>query len=355
MSLTSKDRLFELDTIRALACLSIVMLHSIKQSLGYNTYGDNLFDFIFLTIATLLAAGTPLFVFLNAFLLAYKYDTIPLDFYKKRFKLLLIPFICMALFYAIYPNISDIKNIPSAFLKNLVGDYHGWFILVILQFYFLYHFFIKFLYNMSAKVILICSAIITASYLSIFNFIDPPTLIPYSEYIWNKGYWILFPGWLLYFSLAFCIGSTYDKTLKKIKASGFLIFILLAISTAIVIFNNAFELFNNGSKRIDMVFFSSALIVTALYFFGRMKKVSSFLQLISRYSFSIYLIHMFFLDLFYIFIDRTGVTLGYFDIIWTFVLSVSFSMIIAFVINKPRFGKYVVGNVNRLRKVQQAH
>ncbi|MGG4438645.1 acyltransferase family protein [Priestia megaterium] len=332
----------EIIIIRAIACLSIVMLHSITFSVNYAEVGIPL-----LTIATILSFGTPTFVFISALILSYSYSNeLPRNFYWKRIKFIFFPFAFMALFYACVQNYHSPANIMKDTFSNLAGGYHGWFVLVIFQFYILHQLFTKFLLKFQSSIIIFISLIITISYLSIFNFVDRPSEQPFIQYLWKTGYWLPFLGWLFYFTLAFYCGRNYKAFIFYIKRCRKYIYVALPITICLLAYTNVSQPFI-GSKRVDVVPFTIIFILFLYLMFYKVKKPLLIFKLISEYSFGIYLTHMFYLRLLNSAIDESELNLGYSKIFILFIGTILFSLMTINIINKFKFGKYLVGRINR--------
>src|SRR5690625_7952470 len=122
-----------------------------------NSHYDSLVDSIYV----LFTFGTPTFIFISMLLISYSYPNgLPKGFLWRRFQLILLPFIFMAIFYSADMNIfnqllagnmtevfssATWSTILSNVIGNLMGGYHGYFILIIFQFYILAYFLYKFL------------------------------------------------------------------------------------------------------------------------------------------------------------------------------------------------------------------
>ncbi|MFP7412658.1 acyltransferase family protein [Priestia filamentosa] len=344
----NRKNLNEITIIRAIACLSVVLLHSIKFEVGFTYTGEGEIDFLLLTIAGLLAFGTPVFVFISELLLAYSYpEKLPKGFYKKRIKLILIPFLSMGIFYAILYNIGNLSEIPMAAFRNmLIGDYHGWFVLVIFQFYLLHHLLIKFNPNLPAKFFILIALFINLLYLGFFNFIKPSVDSGIIAYIWGSGYVKPLLGWLFYFAIAYYFGKNYELVIGYLEKFRKWLYIALFLSLAVVIYNDLYFDFGFGSKRVDMIFFTISLVLILVLKFYKVKKVPSILVTISQYSFGIYLVHYFYLEVIKKAIKVSGVSLGNINIPIYFIGSLIGSIITIYIINKIKFGKYIVGRIN---------
>ncbi|GAE25115.1 hypothetical protein JCM9140_1088 [Halalkalibacter wakoensis JCM 9140] len=139
-----KKHLHEISFLRAIACLSIVLLHSIVWGMEYVGFLLNLPDFSerFLDSVTIfLYYGTPTFIFITAFILGYSYKekrSISKGFLSKRLKFILIPYIFMGFMYASpYALLSFEQFALKSFLNIFIGDFHAYFVLIIFQFLFI--------------------------------------------------------------------------------------------------------------------------------------------------------------------------------------------------------------------------
>lgn len=332
----------EIIVLRAIACISIVSLHSIKFVIP-PIYDDlNLFEFSFLTLAGFLSFGTAAFVIISEIILSYSYRSKPINFWKKRIQFILIPFLSMGVLYGIVYNIQKPNEIIINIILNFFGNYHGWFVLVIFQFYIVHFIFNKYYSYFDTKKAIITSLLINVAYLAYFNFTTPPSHYKSIVYFWNEGYFKLFFAWIFYFTIAFYIGKSYSNSLIIIAKNKKKVFLLLVLSTLLVIINNLLYNLDFGSKRFDMIFFTFFLVLSLL-FFAREIKPNLFIYTISRYSFGIYLIHYFYLFAIKVMLDFSGLNFGYIDILVYFIGSIILSIISIIFINRFNFGKYIVG------------
>lgn len=346
-----RDFISEIDTIRAIACLSVVLLHSINFVVGINYAESNNFDKSLITISNLLSFGTTAFIFISGLILAYSYPKkLPSDFYLKRFKYIILPFISVSLLFAFYYGVGDIMNTIKYFTLNLFGLSH-WFILVIIQFYLLYPWMLKATNKFSAKSVLTVTFLINVGYLMVFNFIEAPKNLPMASYIWTQGYWSLFLGWIFYFALAFYCGKYYPQFILLLRKYKLWIYTLFIPSIIIVVFLNENTSIAFGSKRIDMILFS-LLMIFILFIFANKGTVPRILSIVSNFSFGIYLLHYLFLNILNDIFNSLELYLmfGYFSIILLFILASLMSMISIYLVNKSIIGKYIVGPVKKKSK-----
>ncbi|OWA33986.1 hypothetical protein B9G55_16755 [Saccharibacillus sp. O16] len=340
----SRGYIQEVGIVRAMACLSIVLLHSIHFTVGYDMEkGSTIWDYILLTTAGILSFGTPVFVFISELLLSRSYPSrLPGAFYKKRVLLILLPFICMAFFYAFLSHHDDPQRLPRVIFMNLLGGYHGWFVLVIFQFYICHQLFTRFLSRMSARIVLPIALVINVLYLAFFNFIPLPSDNGLISFIWDRGYWVPFFGWIFYFCLAYYCGRRYDDFIGWIRRYGVWMVPFAALSLALVIGVNSLGVLPFVSKRLDMIPLSVGLILLAFWIASKQKVRPRWVALIDRCSFGIYLIHYFYLVLYSGLLDAMA-DVGYWKIPILFAAGLASSIVTVLLVNKLSFGQYLLG------------
>ncbi|UKJ81776.1 acyltransferase family protein [Priestia megaterium] len=343
----------EIFLIRSIACLAIVLLHSIEASLKfYSPQGglENNTKVWYETFALILKFGTPVFVLISIFLLAYSYPKkTPSGFIKKRIKFILIPYLVMAVFYALLDayiqHLTVTLFLKQLFMNIFLGGYHGYFILIIFQFYLLYMLFQKYAHRFKAWYVIIICFIINFIYLGIFNFTKPID-IPHAEYIWTRFSWVPFLGWLFYFSIAYYFGIHYEAFKKFLLKYNKYVIAFAILSCALVVFlYQSNLLIVHSSKRIDMLLFSTAMFLLLYYVGAKLKSIPSFFSIISQYSFGIYLLHLFYIALINKFIEHLPFLGLSMYICILLIGSTILSMISTHLLNMIPLGHYVVGKI----------
>lgn len=352
----SKPIINEMVLLRTIACLTVVLCHSLESALAIfytpeaSSMGKNVLYLVLM--ATFFA--TPAFVFMSEFLLGKKYHShIPNGFLRKRAKYLLLPYLFMSI---VYGFINAPSNTPeSIFIQVLksvfLADSTVYFIIIIFQFYVLHAIFYKKLNGWNPFKVLIISLILNVLYLSIFNFIDPPTNNDIYSYIWRRGYYIPFFAWIFYFSLGFYVGKNFELIKKKISANSaiFKISLTTGILFMVVIINRYFKIIEvTSSKRVDMLLYTTCVIFLVFALTTLLKRIPTSIIIFSNYSFSIYLLHKIFIGFFE--------SLGWADnlniivyIVLIFILSVALSVFVSYLLNLSKFGKFLVGQNRQLK------
>ncbi|MDM5187915.1 acyltransferase family protein [Bacillus sp. DX4.1] len=344
-----KSKVQEIIILRSIACLTVVFIHAITRS--PSTFDSvNKMDIAFSYLQLLLMYGTPMFVFISEFVLAYNYkDRIPDKFISKRIKFILLPFICMGIFYAGFSeHANGIQATAIQSVRNIfLGDYHGYFILIIFQFYFLHMIFNKVKKKISPKLVLISALCINLAYLSFFNFVEPFN-VPTANYIWYRFSWIPFIGWIIYFVIGYYAGSYYEYFKSLLTRNLKWIILSWCLTGALFLLFQYFNVLNDiSSKRVDALLYTISTIMVFFYIATKIKNIPRFLLLINRYSFGIYLLHPFFQQTIgdMILINIPYLNNLYGSLFLYFIIGVIVPIPVVYLLNKIKIGAYIVGKV----------
>lgn len=145
-----------LDVVRIIATLLVIGVHALGSIEQYvPTSGFSRVEYVFFSILS--RAGVPIFLVLSGWFLLNKPIDDVWNFYKKRLKRILIPYMAYAVFYTCYfvgYEEHQPVQIPKQYVLRLIeGRVHPvlWFVYTILVLYFLTPFLSKMLLNMTAK------------------------------------------------------------------------------------------------------------------------------------------------------------------------------------------------------------
>lgn len=342
----------EMFLLRSIACLSILLLHVLDRVYLDKSEAVN-------SLSVLLTFGTPAFVFISEFIIAYSYRSRPMtSFWRSRILYIFLPYIFFGIFYAAakaFEQTGMDSGFGEAFFTYtwrhlLLGDFHGYFILIIFQFYALHVLFHSYLKKASPKKMLIGSFLVNAAYLSFFNFV-PPLNIPFADYIWWQYYWVPFLGWIFYFTLAFYSGYYIESftallaryrhwTTAAVMAFGTLSISLYLFDVMPIV----------SSKRVDMLFFTVSMILFLYSHAMLLKRIPRFFTWVSQYSFGIYLFHPFFLAVASAFSFAWKDLPPVITVPGLFFICIGSSALIIYVCNRMPFGAYMVGKVGISQK-----
>lgn len=323
--------------LRTMACLSIVFLHSTSLTAvavgGYPASGA----YHLLRIA--LCYATPTFVILSEIILANRYpDELPKNFWKKRMKWILAPFLAFAVIdalvsYHLNPNVS----IPLMIKNNMLGNYEGYFVLIIFQFYILHYFVAKYQIKMSWLIPI--SILVMSLH---FKVMEGPHPWIKENISYLK---IPFTAWFAYFTIAYAIGKNYKTIAAKLREYRYhtLLGVFLSLVIVFIFYKSGYA--GIGSKRLDLFPLTVAVSLFVLAW-GQLFPNLKIVNLISNYSFGIYLVHWqvqrYLAPYTAQWFDKT-----YLQVFTLFFISLFISIAIIKVISLLPFGSYVVGNINR--------
>lgn len=273
----------EVFLLRLVACFTVVWIHSISVTYIQFPLSDRAVLAV-QTFQIMFMYATPIFVCISELLLAHAYkDQMPKSFWLKRVKYILAPFFAMAFLYAFFQHPTDSLSLWSRFLDMvLLGKWHGYFIMIIFQFYLLHQLFIRWVKNRWMVPILLVSFIINFLYLW-----KPPTVLPF-----GITYYVPFVGWIFYFTVSYYVGRNLEAFRRGVKRYQYLIFAGVALSLCTVLYlKGSGELFSTSSKRPDVMIYT-VLMFCFLFWIGmKVRRMPRWILWISRFSFGIYLFH----------------------------------------------------------------
>ncbi|WP_169907535.1 acyltransferase family protein [Priestia abyssalis] len=345
-----KQTMNEVFWLRSIACLTVVLLHAISSTiLAASPDPESSTAMGLRSLQLLMMYGTPMFVFISEFLIAYRYrDGVRKGFFRKRVKFILLPYIIMGLFYAwVYQHNHGLDSVLSKWGEHVFfGAYHGYFILIIFQFYILHMLLDRFLRKANMKAVLLAALIINIAYLAFFNFNEPEAydLLPV---VWTRLTILPFFGWLFYFVAGYYAGRHFDA-FKRFIASTRKWHLPLYIGAALLVLNLYWTeaLVDISSKRFDMIFLTMAVMALIVSFASRMKDIPAWLVTVSQYSFGIYLLHPFFQHTLSLHAKDWIKTDNIFLLVSIFFLAgVVLPIIVTYMLNRIPYGHYIVGKV----------
>ena len=350
----------EIFMIRCISCLSVVLLHIISMVLMLQAEALADISHTVDSFRTLLMFSTPAFIFISEFLLARSYpDGVPDGFLKKRGKVIFVPFLFIAAIDALLMTsamggeVTFLAFVQKYLANVFLGNFIGYFILVIFQFYLLHMCFHSFLQKASPKWVLSISFAVTAAYLSYFTFIQPPVVQEEAPFPFS---WVPFPGWLFYFCLAYYCGKNYERFLALLERYRHAVYAAAAVTGCFIV---AVSYFGQDiavtSKRPDILLYSTSIIFLCFHLFSKLKSVPKLIMMISNYSFSIYLLHAFIL-IFGLVILTSFESIGTVSaVLLLFSISTGVAVFISWAVNKLKYGYMFVGKiyVPKKRRMEQ--
>jgi len=303
---TIHQRNYTIDLLRVLAIIGVVIIHVTSRSLEQGNYDLlRLNTSLFLNQAFRFAV--PLFFLISGFTLEYRYiDRLPImTFFKKRISKLLIPYVFWSALYFVVLFKNSITDLLSLnFLQQLLlgtASIQMYFIPSIALLYLLFPFLHKYLYLLLSKRLLI--------FLTIFEII-----LLFVDY-YTGGLQIINPFRIALLNVfIFTIGMLSAHRQKEIKEyiakhARFFVALMIASLVSMIIesrsnYLNTYDInFVTSQWRWSTVFYTltfSGIIFS--YFHNEHMKFSKLIRTLSRLSFFVFFVHLFFITLFWRFI-----------------------------------------------------
>lgn len=314
------QRIVFLDYLRVIAFCMVIIVHSSEfffidgDFIGIRNMSDG---FWVCVINSMLRSSVPLFVMASSYLLLPLKGS-SLDFLKRRFSRVIIPFIIWSLLYATLPvlwgeaTLSDVKDNLIRLLFNFTpSSGHLWFVYMLIGLYLFMPILSPWLQKVSKRTEQIFIVVWFSStfwpYLRVLSdkFIGMSEL--YGESYWNE-YHILwyFSGYIGYLVLAHYIRKYIDWSLKKSLCIGGLMFLGGYIITAVVWYQNIFTANTLKELELSWRFCTFNVVLMTFGFFVILKslfrktlRVPRIVQELSRLSYGMYLMHIFILGFSY--------------------------------------------------------
>ncbi|WP_308636336.1 acyltransferase family protein [Paenibacillus silvisoli] len=339
-----KNIISEVFFLRAIACLSIVLLHSISE---VSDSGEGWIG----AIRLLLAFGTPAFIIISEIVLANAYPShTPKGFLKKRLLFIAIPYLSFVILYSLQDlfTLSGKGNAAAHFFKNFVislflGESPAYFVLIIFQFYLLHILFTRHVFNrFKPSWIVVLAGVVNVLYLAFFNLTSPPDNA-IALYMWERFYRIPFLGWLFYFVVGYYLGKNYAVFLSQLNRLKYYVFALVPLTGFVSIYLLEQNIVPTlSSKRFDLILFTLSMAFMLLILASKFKTIPAFFVKISQYSFGIYLLHPFVLSVSERFLMFENNLVRF---VVLFAITLGGSVITIALINRFPWGSYIVGRV----------
>jgi len=333
------NKLSEFENMRGIAILSVVIIHvTAGATIAYTP--ESISYYFYNIVNSFLQFAVPLFLFISSVILCWKVsqeDKTPLLlFYRKRlrgvvFPYLLWSFLYIALKLVLYRDRSMLSwSFLGKELLNGTAFYHLYFLLIIMQLYLFLPFIKMLLQKMKFTHVCILTVILQVGF-----------------YYLNKN-WIYqiypYPANLLgsYFSVSIIgswIGLNYEKVkIVLLQGKGYFWILHLLFVTLFIFINIKLRMGASvgliAYYGIYHLFVLAASVSILLFTLLRQRQ---FLESFGEHSFSIYLVHPFFLAFWQYLWQAVGfVTNGHLFYLCGFIFTIILSYVVSFVFAKWR-------------------
>lgn len=303
----------EIYWLRFYGCLAVFAFHLIDR------IERNYLEHTILDLARIpTVVGTPIFIFISIFLFSVRYrDEVPHHFLARRLKYIMIPYAVYGLIYSIAEYVRLLASGENVGLIGHLTEYllfagwHGYFLIVAMQFYLLFWCYSRFrLWRwLPAGPGLLVGAAVSIGWWGLFRYLnaEPPGYL----------HWIAPVGWIYLFFLAILLARYYPRLLqlpwlKRLSHPAW----LFTMVAGIVVLSLLGQL-DYSSKETWVV---PLFILAAFYSIPRLaeKKATPLVKRINEASFGIYLAH----PLFFSVVDFVS---WQFEMpLWLYVLALAF-------------------------------
>lgn len=307
-----KAHIYEVDFLRAITVFSVVTIHSISTTTFFYAKSHNATNIINLIIH-LLHYNREMFVFVTGFVLTYVYFNRQLSakkFWLKRLLLIVIPYIVWSIIYIEVDHAND-KFFYDIYTGN--ASYQLYYILLAIQFYAIFPFFLWFIKKVYKHPVLVFSISLLAQLIFIYIdftyfqkgvYKDVPFiknfLLPYQDR--------LFTSYQFFFVLGSFVAIYLNKCYSFLKKNGFYSLILFGITIICYSLYYFHQLKINDKESISYtisvlqpsVIFYSIVIITFFSWLSilwvKKKRFFSLIKKISDTSFGIFFVHVMILN-----------------------------------------------------------
>ena len=365
----SNNRVVFLDYLRIVACFMVILVHACEPFYlgGEGTYIANSYDAFWVTIFdSALRCAVPLFIMTSSYLLfPLKVETA--DFFRRRVVRVVVPLAVWSIIYALVPMLGCGEGFDVvANLKNLLLNFnmhsgHLWFVYMLIGVYILMPLLSPWVEKVSKRGEQIFIA--AWAFTTLVPFLNQAAVALYGRAEvygvanWNEfGSLYYISGFIGYVVVAHYIRKYVDWSWRKTLAVAVPMWIV-GYAIAAVWFWKQIPAEYPVNQSIDLAvlmeqswrFCSTGVAMTAIAVFLVFKKINSsgwfydkVVLPVSKVSYGMYLMHMFALVAILSYVSTWGLATP-----WTMLISTALTYVVcavvALVISKLPFGKYVVG------------
>ena len=330
MKSAKKSYLFEIQTIRAVGCLLVLLVH-VSATYYYQQNGYNDLTFFLNQIGRF---GTPLFAVISGFLLFYQVRKKGFDFKRflsSRTVKIGAPFVFWSVFYLLLMFVFEGKNPLSdgekIFTVNfLLGNsyVHLYFMSIVFQFYLLFPL-LQFFRSKKSCIFLLIAALGLNLYA--VQYYTSPEEMNTVNYIMDQRAFLL--NWIFFFVLGGFLAYNwesiqyYAKRLKLVSIVGVIMVVLFTMyeyqTKGSVSSNRAWNFLN-----VPIIIFA----IIGLYdYVSKSKLLTNTLNMIGQFSMGIYLVHMFVIYVFVRTVPESIWTTMNFPFVFLAILAGSVAMV----------------------------
>ncbi|PCF85018.1 polysaccharide intercellular adhesin biosynthesis/export protein IcaC [Staphylococcus intermedius] len=236
--------------------------------------------------------GTPSFIILSQLLTTLNYDTVNLKYLWERVKYILLPYFIVGLFYCFSESRLTATPFKHQLYENLIlGRWHGYFIIVIMQFFILSYIIFKISPKIfDSKIMLIATFIIQFSFLHQLDTNEAFSSQFLAIYPLSENTFIL--GWIFFFFFSAYIGRNYTAVINFLTHYVFIVIILAILSFGVFVLFQHHDYGWVTSFNENLMCYHASMFLLLLSLCLHFKQLMmGTINLVSAFSFFIYLFH----------------------------------------------------------------
>jgi surface polysaccharide O-acyltransferase-like enzyme len=281
-----------LDAVRWIATIAVITIHVVAPYLYQYRQISNLNWNIYNIIDSLSRFAVPFFVMLSGALLLNRTITL-IDFLKKRFLRILIPFLFWSVVYSVYHYLSKEQqesNYIFFFFSSIIdgASYHLWYIYMLIGLYLAIPVLNRWVTNADTNLVL---------YFILVWFFG--LILDFFDLKFHKDFSLtIFTGYLGYLILGYFIAHRASKINSSILLAAFIAavgFTFLATLNKPMV-NGMFNGKYYQYLSVNVVLASASLFMLLKNTFKASKFYLDKLRFVNQYGFGVYLIHVLVLD-----------------------------------------------------------
>jgi len=357
----------EIQFLRGFGILAVIAIHTTGYFTEIKSYNSlvlvNLWTDIFSQFAV------PLFILISGFVLArnYRNDFSLTKFYKKRIRSIIPQYLIFSILYTVFNNwvvmhYNPLRTNLSLLLNNILhsnASFHLWFFSILIQLYILYPMIIK-IYNY-------CKLIDRAELLITFLLIIQTLWMVGLHTSYFPFIKLNFISFLFYFGLGIYTCDHFDQLKKGLNrltpiylitslalTLGSSFFIIIGFTTGYRYYSIP-EYFSMGGELIYPFLRISTFLLLfnlAASLVGKKSLLTKAARRIGKYSFGMYLVHIFFFQYVIRILKDNNVDYNnwvFYPIV--FVITVVFSYLAIWLISYIPYSYYIIGSKNTKSKI----
>lgn len=300
----------EITTTRGFAIIAVVVIHGTASLASSATFGLN-HQLIYFLMNKMASFSVPAFILLSGFVLCFRYSSLGdkhsiMNFYKKRYKYLLVPYILWSLLYHLYHHFGKHESYYF-WLKNYIeetltgaANYHLYFVPLLAQYYLLTPFLLRLIHRFheqNAQKAPHFLLSLTILFQIIIGWVNQTLHVVDDRSILSTTY-------MIFFVLGGYMGIHYERYSKWIKQKRFILygltFFLLCIHIGKYLFVLHGWVFNPLLSDVIVQLYCLAVTLSLIEL---SKEISAFppasktINALGKFSYIIYLSHPFVLSL----------------------------------------------------------